>query len=203
MPTALALSPHLDDAAFSCGGLLATLAESGWRVVMATLFTGSVPDPQGFAVASSETHFWLGTLNTAVLLCSSLAMALAVRAAQTDKRRQLVTLLGLTALLGAVFLVVKGVEYQEGLVPGLRFTYTGEFAPQVALFFSFYYVMTGLHALHMLIGIAVVTTVALLARRGHFTPEHHPAVELTGLYWHFVDIVWVFLYPLIYLAGHR
>ena len=108
-------------------------------------------------------------------------------------------------LLGLVFLGCKGYEYwhkyHEGLVPGLRFSYTGHYARHVALFLTFYFAMTGLHALHMLVGLGVLAVLVVLARRGHFSAQYHTPVEMVGLYWHFVDVVWIFLYPLLYLIG--
>jgi cytochrome c oxidase subunit III len=86
-----------------------------------------------------------------------------------------------------------------GLIPGLNFTYTGPLAREVMLFFTLYFVMTGLHAIHMILGVGVIAVIAVRAWRRHFSPENYDAVEMTGLYWHFVDIVWVFLFPLLYL----
>lgn len=161
--------------------------------------------PAAFAEGSSHTNLLLGSINTGILLVSSLMMALAVRAAQLDQRRLLVLFLLLTIVFGTIFLGIKGYEYyheyQEGLVPGIFFTYTGEHAAQVALFFVFYFFMTGLHAVHMTIGLGVVAVIAFLAWRGKFSSAHYTPVEGTGLYWHFVDMVWVFLYPLLYLIN--
>jgi cytochrome c oxidase subunit 3 len=161
-----------------------------------------------FAEAARHLNVPLATLNTGVLLTSSLAMALGVRAAQTGARRATVAYLLLTIVMGAAFLAIKGYEYyseyQEGLVPlnGFRFTYEGADPRQAQLFFNFYFAMTGLHALHMIIGICVMAVLAFFAWRGRFSPEYYTPVELTGLYWHFVDVVWVFLFPLLYLL-HR
>ncbi|MGE3269994.1 MAG: cytochrome c oxidase subunit 3 [Chloroflexota bacterium] len=160
---------------------------------------------EGFAEGSRHMDLVLGGVNTAVLIVSSLTMALAVHAAQSGQRRALMGYLGLTAVLGVVFLAIKGVEYfhhyQEGLVPGLWFHFEGALARPVELFFLFYFIMTGIHAVHLTIGVGIVTVLLLLTQRGHFTPEAHDPVELTGLYWHFVDIVWIFLLPLLYLFG--
>jgi cytochrome c oxidase subunit 3 len=161
--------------------------------------------PEGFAEGSRHMDLALGGINTAVLICSSLTMALAVHAAQTGKRRALMGFLGATIVLGLVFIGIKGTEYwhhwQEGLVPGLAFTFEGPLVNPVELFFLFYFIMTGIHAIHLSIGVGVVTTLLILARRGHFTPESHNPLEVTGLYWHFVDVVWIFLLPLLYLFG--
>ena len=161
--------------------------------------------PQAFAEASRHLNVVLASINTVVLLSSSLTMALAVHAAQLDKRRALVGFLVLTMLLGSIFLGIKAVEYyldfQEKLVPALNFAYEGPNSEQVQLFFILYFLMTGLHAIHLTIGIAIVGVIALLAWRHRFAPPRYMPVEVTGLYWHFVDIVWVFLFPLLYLMG--
>ena len=174
------------------------------------LFTGYVvyrnAYPEAFAEASRHLDWRLGAVNTAVLILSSLTMALAVHAAQVGRRRALVGFLALTIFLGSVFLGIKVmVEYphkfHEHLVPGRTFTFEGPHAPQAQLFFCFYFAMTGMHALHMIIGIGVLAVLVLLSRRGRFSPEYNSPVELTGLYWHFVDIVWIYLFPLLYLIG--
>jgi len=160
-----------------------------------------------FAHASNHLNLVLGTVNTAVLITSSLTMALAVHAAQLGHRRRLLVWLVLTMTLGTTFLVIKGIEYghkfEEGLVPGPAFTYAGPDAPQAQLFFSIYFTLTGIHALHMIIGIVVLAVLVLRAREGRFGASYYTPVELTGLYWHFVDIVWIFLFPLLYLLGRR
>jgi cytochrome c oxidase subunit 3 len=131
-------------------------------------------------------------------------MALAVDAAKSGGRRATARFLALTILLAAVFLAIKGYEYahkwHDHLVPGRAFRWeTGADAGPAQLFFSFYFVMTGIHALHMVIGVGVLGVLALQARRGDFTPAWFTPVEMAGLYWHFVDCVWVFLFPLLYL----
>jgi cytochrome c oxidase subunit 3 len=161
---------------------------------------------RGFAEGSRQLDLWLGGINTVVLITSSLTMALGVHAAQEGRRRALVTSLVLTMLLGATFLSIKGVEYahkfEEGLVPGIDFTYAGPEAPHVALFVLLYFMLTGVHAVHLVIGIVAVGVIAHLGWRGRFGPAYHTPVELVGLYWHFVDIVWIFLLPLLYLLRH-
>lgn len=160
-----------------------------------------------FAEASNHLDIWLGSINTAVLICSSLTMALAVHSAQTGKRKVLVRFLLLTILLGSVFLGIKFTEYyqkfEEHLVPGRAFSFPGVHAPQAQLFFSFYFAMTGMHALHMIIGIGLLTFLISGAVRGRFSAEYNTPVETIGLYWHFVDIVWIFLFPLLYLVGRH
>jgi len=134
-------------------------------------------------------------------------MALAVRAAKLGQRRLLVRLLIGTALLGCVFMSIKAVEYHkdfvEHLVPGTNFQWAGADRHNAELFFWIYFAMTGLHAIHVTVGIGVLLVLALLAWRGKFGRGNYNSVEIAGLYWHFVDIVWVFLFPLLYLVGHR
>ena len=161
-----------------------------------------------FEAGSRLLDIKIGAFNTAVLLCSSLTMALAVRAAQLGKKRFLITFLLLTLLLGATFVAVKfGLEwrhdYLEGFAPGANWTFHGPDWRHVELFFCFYFFLTGVHALHMLIGIGILTVLIVMAVRGRFSPERYNAIEVSGLYWHFVDIVWIFLYPLLYLIGGR
>jgi cytochrome c oxidase subunit III len=162
--------------------------------------------PVAFAEASHHLDWKLGAFNTAVLIGSSLTMALAVHAAALGHRRQIVLWLVLTVVLGSVFLGVKVVEYshkfEDQLVPGLQFRWEGANARPVQIFYSLYFIMTGLHALHMIIGIPIILAIAWWAHRGAYGPEYHTPVELTGLYWHFVDIIWIFLFPLLYLVGH-
>ena len=157
-----------------------------------------------FPAASRHTNVLLGTANTAVLLTSSFTMALAARATALADTRAARRLLLATAALGMVFLLVKGGEYvldfREHLVPGASFAFNGALARGAAYFFGFYFVSTGLHAVHLVIGIVLVLAMAI--RLGHHGARAHAsAVEVTGLYWHFVDIVWVFLYPSLYLMG--
>lgn len=160
--------------------------------------------PEAFAEGSSQTHIVLGTINTAILLTSSLTMTLSVRSARLGKRKLTVGFLLLTILLGILFLGIKGTEYYkeytEHLVPGVNFSYEGSAAQQVKLFFCFYFFMTGLHTIHLFIGVGVLIVIAIMAWRKRFSSRYFTPVELTGLYWHFVDVVWVFLYPLFYLV---
>jgi len=168
--------------------------------------------PAEFAAASSELNIVFGGVNTVVLLTSSLTMALAVHAAQAGRHRHIVRYLLATAFLGTVFLIIKGFEYYgdyvENLVPGLAFDDAAwrerSLDPgRVKLFLSLYYIMTGLHAVHLIIGIVILLVLAGLARRGWFSPVYYSPVEVGGLYWHFVDVIWIFLLPLLYLVGVR
>ena len=210
------------------------------------LFTGyaiyRMRYPEAFAAASRHLSVLLGGINTAVLLVSSLTMALAVRASQLRQHREVVRMLVLTMIFGAVFLGIKAVEYttdyHEHLIPGLDWDWAraqaargkpaevegarGEVpsgkpvgATDVAeepvvpasekakMFFVLYFMMTGLHAIHLIIGIVLVGIVATLVGRRWFSGAGATQVEVTGLYWHFIDIVWVFLYPLLYLIDVR
>lgn len=165
--------------------------------------------PEAFAEGSHHLNLWLGTLNTIVLLGSSLTAALAVHAAQTGNRKKTVQFLASTLGLGLLFLGIKAIEYShkfhEHLIPGPSFHV--EHLPadllmgNVQLFFSFYFAMTGMHALHMVIGMGILVVLIILAAKGNYSSEYYTPIELFGLYWHFVDIIWVFLFPLLYLIG--
>ena len=135
--------------------------------------------------------------------------ALAVRSAQTGQRKNTVRWLLLTLALGLTFLVVKFFEYKEKFelhhVPGTNFFYPGPESPHVQIFFSLYFALTGVHALHMIIGFVLLSVITRMAHKERFSPEWYTPVELAGLYWHFVDIVWIFLFPLLYpvdRSGH-
>ena len=163
--------------------------------------------PDAFAAASHELIIWAGTTNTAVLITSSLTMALAVHAAQTGNRRLLILLLIATVSLGCVFLGIKAFEYYtewiEHHVPGLNYDFEPAYYRNAQIFFSLYFVMTGLHALHMIIGIGIMIFMLWWSIRGVITVEYSNPIEIAGLYWHFVDIVWIFLFPLLYLIGRH
>jgi cytochrome c oxidase subunit 3 len=162
--------------------------------------------PDAFAAGSSHLDVVLGGVNTAVLICSSLTMALAVHAAQTSWRRGQIVFLLLTMALGAAFLVIKAFEYadkfEHHLVPGPHFEWPDEkLRAPVQMFYSLYFAMTGLHALHMVIGFGIMVWLLWHAYKGRFSADYYSPVEVSGLYWHFVDIVWIFLFPLLYLIG--
>ncbi|HEY2906988.1 MAG TPA: cytochrome c oxidase subunit 3 family protein [Vicinamibacterales bacterium] len=163
--------------------------------------------PAAFAAGSREMIVWAGTLNTCVLITSSLTMALAVHAAQTGERRLLMMLLVATMLLGCAFLGIKAFEYytefKEHHVPGAGFEFEAEYAAHAQIFFSLYFLMTGLHALHMIIGLGIMSVMLWWSYRGIITAEYYNPIEVAGLYWHFVDIVWIFLFPLLYLIGRH
>lgn len=161
------------------------------------------------AAFESTTHYMnvtLGALNTMVLICSSLTMALAVQSAQMNKQARLRMMLVLTLIFGFVFLGVKAYEYHEKwvehLIPGPNFAYNvPAFAHEAQILFCLYFAMTGFHALHMIIGAGLMTNLIVQSSRGRYSSEYYAPVEIVGLYWHFVDIVWIFLFPLLYLIG--
>jgi cytochrome c oxidase subunit III len=170
--------------------------------------------PVAFACASGQLNWIIGGVNTVVLLVSSLTIVLAVHFARCGQRNRVLGCLGLTALLGACFLGLKGVEYyldyREYLIPGWRFdanewvTQRGlrpDQVPHVKLFLLLYWIMTGFHALHVTIGIAAVLVMFELTRRDYFSPAYYSPIDVTALYWHFVDIVWIFLLPMLYLLS--
>jgi len=169
---------------------------------------------EAFIEGSASMRIGLGTLNTAVLLTSSLTMALAVHAADEpdDEARQvrsnrLMMFLLATAGLGLVFLGVKAFEYYEKYtlqhIPFGGFTFSHPDNPGLETFYNLYFLMTGFHALHMVIGMAILLLLAWLARQGRLTGSSSVIVHNVGLYWHFVDLVWVYLFPFFYLVGLR
>lgn len=160
--------------------------------------------PETFLGAHEYLSVPLGALNTVVLITSSLTMALAVRAAHTSNRKQLILHISLTIALAFVFLIVKYFEYTHkfhaGLLPGKFYSAQVEIAGVPHLFFGIYFVMTGLHGLHVIAGIAVLFWILGRSLRGDFDAEYYTPVENVGLYWHLVDMIWIFLFPLLYLV---
>jgi cytochrome c oxidase subunit III len=182
------------------GGLFATY------IIYRTLYLTA------FEEGSRLLNVKFGAVNTAVLIGSSLTMALAIHAAQAGKKKsEQVMYLVLTMILGAVFLFLKfnfewRADYHEHLIPGFGFIIRPEWGAtgtHVPLYFCFYFFMTGLHAMHMIIGFGILGTLTVMAHRGRFSSEYYAPLEVSGLYWHFVDIVWIFLFPLLYLIGGR
>jgi cytochrome c oxidase subunit 3 len=184
--------------------------------------------PAAFSSGSNHLDITLGTVNTAVLIFSSFTMAMAVYFTQVGKQRPQVICLVLTLILGLTFLGIKGVEYKskwdDHLIPGRLFAgnpfnptvaehgdedphklhlLEGASVRQVEMFYWIYFAMTGMHALHMIIGAGLITFLLIYSMKGRFDPEYHGPVEVIGLYWHFVDIVWIFLFPLLYLLGRH
>jgi cytochrome c oxidase subunit III len=161
-----------------------------------------------FGLASRTLDAGIGAANTAVLLCSSFTMVLAVRSAQLGRRKAIIVFLVLTLLLGLVFLGIKGYEwnekFQEHHVPGPSFHLEGTpLQGQAQLFFSLYFAMTGLHALHMVVGAGLLSMLIYQAYRGKFSAAYYTPVDMVGLYWHFVDIIWIYLFPLLYLIDRH
>ena len=188
-----------------------------------------------FAVASRSLDLYVGTFNTAVLICSSLTVAQAVRAAQMGKRMLQVKLLLATLFFGLAFLGVKtyewGNKYKEHHIPTFDFNAKNlmqtpgdrhllgldklendpqalrkretEIQQHTQIFFALYFALTGMHAIHMIVGVGIFSVITWMAWKGRFTPEYHTPLEIAGLYWHFVDIVWIYLFPLLYLIDRR
>ena len=161
-----------------------------------------------FVEGSNSLPLEWGALNTAILIASSFTMAMAVRAAQQGLAQPLLRWLLGTMALGLIFLGVKVIEYSHkyhvGLLPGSSFSYSGPSDPgQMKIFYSFYFAMTGMHALHMIIGVGIMLWMIAKVRRGEIGSQYFTPIEISGLYWHFVDIVWIFLFPLLYLIGRH
>ena len=177
------------------GGLFMTYLLYRWRY------------PMDFAAGSHELDVRLGTLNTLVLIGSSLTMAMAVHSAQLSRRKHLIRYLIGTGVLGFTFLVIKYFEYSakwhHHLIPGPHFHYPGASGGHTEMFFSLYFAMTGMHALHMIVGIGLLAWILTGAVKGKYDASYYNPVENFGLYWHFVDIIWIFLFPLLYLIGRH
>ena len=162
-------------------------------------------NPNIFHEAHKALDWRLGGLNTLVLITSSLTMALAIRSLQVNKTKLANGYLWATILLAATFMVIKYFEYAHkfhvGQLPGKYYTYTGIEGTSPHIFFSLYFMMTGLHGLHVMIGIGVILWLIIRNRRGDFSADYYNPVEMTGLYWHLVDLIWIYLFPLFYLVG--
>jgi len=172
--------------------------------------------PEAFASTSLHMNPAFGAANTAVLIVSSLFMALAVRSARLGNQKLLQLFLVITMIFGIAFLVIKGFEYHEHwvdnkvpLISGhwdysndAEHPHQAQYAQQAQILFCFYFFMTGFHAVHMLVGVGIMITILMMARKGTFSAQYFTPVEISGLYWHFVDIVWIFLFPLLYLIGN-
>ena len=170
-----------------------------------------------FAAASQQLDITMGAVNTAVLIVSSVTVVFAVKAAEAGKRMLLVAMLTITVLLGLTFLVIKGFEYREKFekhhIPGANFSFTDTFddngkkipvnPKEAELFFSLYFAMTGMHALHMIIGCGLFGTLTVLAWKGKYSPGYYTPIENAGLYWHLVDIIWIYLFPLLHLISRH
>lgn len=161
--------------------------------------------PDMFIAAHKELSVFWGTVNTVVLITSSVTMALAIRCIQLNDRKKSVLFLLATLFLAACFLAVKYVEYSHkfhvGQLPGKFYTFEGIAGANPHIFFSCYFLMTGLHGIHILAGMAAITWVLIRTVGGKVSSEYYASMELTGLYWHLVDLIWIFLFPLFYLIG--
>jgi cytochrome c oxidase subunit III len=159
---------------------------------------------EAFARAGAHNEMWIGSVNTFVLIVSSFFAAWAIHLVRENKLRAAQWSLGAVILLGLTFLGLKSVEYthhlREGIAPGSYYAFTELPESGARMFFTLYYFMTGLHALHVIAGLTVMVWLVTRLRRGKATVEHHVELEMGGLYWHLVDIVWIFLWPLLYLS---
>lgn len=159
--------------------------------------------PELYLLASEELNTLWGGVNTVVLIGSSLTVAMAIRSAQLNQIKGLIYNLYITIGLACVFMVIKFFEYSHkfhlGIYPGSYYTYEGIAHEKANIFFSIYYMMTGVHGLHVTIGIGLMIWLVVKAKRGVFHSGYYTPVEITGLYWHLVDIIWIFLFPLLYL----
>jgi cytochrome c oxidase subunit III len=213
MPTSRVLRPEMQYANLAQQGETAQL---GMWVFLATetLFFGALifnyyiyrnTYPEDFAQAARDTLLWCGSVNIGILLTSSLTMVLAIEAAAEGRRRALWNWLLATVLLGIAFVCIKGYEwyadYQHQVVPAVNFVLKPGEGQAAELFWVFYFLATPLHALHLLIGIGLLFYMMWCVRRGELTPGYYAPLEVVGLYWSFVDTVWIFLYPAIYLVG--
>jgi cytochrome c oxidase subunit III len=197
-PGAAAHEAHMDPATARAAATLGIWTFLATEVLLfGGLFTAYVifriKYPQMFYEDHLKLNRIMGAVNTIVLICSSLTVALGIAAIRRGRQRLLRVYLALTILLAATFLVVKYFEYMEDFTKGLF--------PSTDIFFSLYFMMTGLHAVHVTAGVMALTVMLVLAFRGTFSEKYHTPVEVTGLYWHFVDLVWIYLLPLLYLVG--
>ena len=162
-------------------------------------------NPEMFAAANEELSVPLGSLNTIILIASSLTMAFAIRSVQLNNSAASIRYLVMTILFAAGFMIVKYIEYSHkfevGQLPGEYYFFEGIEGTNPHIFFSLYFMMTGLHGIHVLIGIGIIAWMILRVKKGEFSSEFYTPLELTGLYWHLVDLIWIYLFPLLYLIG--
>jgi cytochrome c oxidase subunit 3 len=159
--------------------------------------------PEAFALSSRALETWVGFVNTIVLVTSSLTVATGLNAATRGDGRKTALWFGISVLLAFVFLALKAYEYNHhfhtGQLPGRFYTYEGVTAPGAPMYFTLYFLITGLHAIHVIVGMTVLVVIGALARKGRYSAAYHVPVELGALYWHLVDLIWIFVFPLIYL----
>jgi len=176
-------------------------------LLFAGLFTGYAvyrySFPIAFAASARTSEIWAGTLNTVVLITSSLTVALAIHFVRTGRQRAAVVCLLITLAFALTFLGIKAIEYtahfHEHQLPGRYYRFEGVRLPGASMYWALYFLMTGLHGLHVLIGMSVLGVIAWRTSRGYYTPHYYVGIELAGLYWHLVDLIWIFLFPLLYL----
>lgn len=161
--------------------------------------------PDLFHEASHELNRALGAINTVVLICSSFTMAMAVNKTQLGDANRANQYLLVTLFCAMLFMIIKYIEYShkfhEGLLPGVHFTFEGINHPKAPIFFSLYFMMTGLHGFHVLAGMGLILWCLIRSNKGHFNGDYYTPVEMTGIYWHLVDLIWIYLFPLLYLIG--
>ncbi len=161
--------------------------------------------PEMFHEASKYLNRPMGSLNTIVLICSSFTMAMAVQKTKTEETQKAIRYLAITLVCAVTFMIVKYFEYShkihEGLLPGSHFNFEAIHHVKAPLFFSLYFMMTGLHGIHVLAGMGLILWVLVRSKLGHFDKTYVAPVELTGIYWHLVDLIWIYLFPLLYLIG--
>ena len=176
-------------------------------LLFAGLFTGYAvyrySFPIAFAASARTSEIWAGTLNTVVLITSSLTVALAIHFVRTGRQRAAVVCLLITLAFALTFLGIKAIEYtahfHEHQLPGRYYRFEGVRLPGASMYWALYFLMTGLHGLHVLIGMSVLGVIAWRTSRGYYTPHYYVGIKLAGLYWHLVDLIWIFLFPLLYL----
>jgi cytochrome c oxidase subunit 3 len=161
--------------------------------------------PEIFVAGSKFLDWRLGALNTVILLISSFTVVMAIHAAQTNQKKKILINLYITLICAGAFMVVKYFEYMHkihlGLLPGALFSYADAEVANLPLYFSFYFMMTGLHGSHVLAGMVLIAWLIVRAHKGHFGPKYYTPVECVGLFWHLVDLIWIYLFPLLYLVG--
>jgi cytochrome c oxidase subunit 3 len=159
--------------------------------------------PEAFAQGSRHLDLFLGTVNTIVLITSSFTAAMAVHYAKASKNKMVTLMIALTLVMALGFLVIKGFEYhhkfEQGTLPGKYYHFAGIQVPGITLYFTVYFLSTGLHAFHVIIGMAILAWVMSRSMKNHFNHANYTAVELGSMYWHLVDLVWIFLFPMLYL----
>jgi len=161
--------------------------------------------PEAWVAGHHHLDRIMGSINTVFLLCSSFTMVMAVHASSTNQKSKTVLNLLATLAFAGGFMVIKYFEYShkfhEGILPGRYFSYAGGGPPEQAMFFGFYFAMTGIHGVHVLIGMILIAWLTIRAQRGEFSSAYYTPVDLIGLYWHLVDLIWIYLFPLLYLVS--